>query len=102
MLFTATPLNLDIGKQDDLRYWWRLSRPSGRVTEEGVEAYIADCLTAAASTVDPASRIVVTVDGVPGGSYDAVRMQLEPVDVAADVATTVLVQPSGKPASEPP
>ena len=102
MLFTATQLHLDIGKQDDLRYSWRRCRPSGRVTEQGVEAYIADCLTAAASTVDPASRIVVTVDGVPGGSYDAVRMQLEPVDVAADIAKTVLVQPDGKPTSAAP
>jgi hypothetical protein len=102
MIFSATLLNLDIGKQDDLRYWWRLSRLSGRVTEQGVEAYIADCLTAAANTVDPASRIVVTVDGVPGGFYDAVRMQLEPVDVAADVAKTVLVQQAGKPTSAAP
>ena len=42
-------LELTIGKQDDLRYRWQLSRPSGRVIEDGVEAYIASCLAAAAA-----------------------------------------------------
>ena len=85
-------LELAIGKQDDLRYRWQLSRPSGRVIDDGVEAYIASCLAAAASTVDAGSWMTVSVGGVPGGRYAAVRMQVDSIEVAAEIAQAVLVQ----------
>lgn len=37
----AESFELDLRKQDDLRYRWRLSRLSGRVIDLGVEAYVA-------------------------------------------------------------
>jgi len=85
-------LELAIGKQDDLRYRWQLSRPSGRVIDDGVEAYIASCLAAAASTVDAGSWMTVSVDGVPGGRYAAVRMQVDSIEVAAEIAQAMLLQ----------
>jgi len=88
----TAPLELELRKQDDLSYEWRLSRPSGRVIERGAEAYISSCVAAAGSAVDPASRIEVSVDGVPGGCYAAVRMQIGPIDVAAEIAQTLLVR----------
>jgi general secretion pathway protein G len=54
---------VEVQKQDDLRYRWTLSRPKGRVVDEGVELYIASCLAAATLGADPTSRISVTVDG---------------------------------------
>ena len=86
----TAPFKLEPGKQDDLRHWWRLSRPSGRVLDHGAEAYIASYLAAAGRTVDPGSRIRVSVDGVPGGCYVAVRMQVDSIDVAAEIAQAVL------------
>ena len=85
-------LQLDIDWQDDVRYRWRLSRPSGRDIEQGVEAYIADCLKAAANTVDTSDEISVSVHGICGGRYGAIRMQIASIDVAVEVAREVLSQ----------
>ena len=63
MLNAADSLAVDIRKQDDLRHRWTLSRPNGRVVDEGVELYIASCLAAASAGADPTRRIRVTVDG---------------------------------------
>lgn len=85
-------LQLNIDWQDDVRYRWRLSRPSGRDIEQGVEAYIANCLKAAADTVDANDNISVSVHGISGGHYRALRMQLASIDVAVEVAREVLLQ----------
>jgi len=83
-------LELDLVKQDDLGYRWRLCSPSGRVIDHGVENYLASCLAAAASTLDPASRISVVVDGAAVGCFVAVLMQIDAIEVAAEIAQAVL------------
>ena len=97
---TASLLQLDIDWQDDVRYRWRLSRPSGRVIEQGVEAYIANCLKAAADTVNADDEISISVHGISGGRYDAVRMRLASIDVAVEVAREVLLQQGKNTTSE--
>ena len=96
----ASFLQLDIDWQDDVRYRWRLSRPNKRVIVQGVGAYIANCLEAAADTVDANDEISVLVHGISGGCYGAVRMQLASIDVAVEVAREVLLQKGKNPASE--
>ena len=83
---------LDIDKQDDLRYRWRLSRTSGRVVDSGVVLYIADCLATAAVGLEPDSRLTVNVDGRCIGGYSAMRMQLESSGVALDIAQAMLTR----------
>lgn len=83
-------LAVDIRKQDDLRYRWRLCRPSGRVVDEGVELYIAGCLASATVRADPATRISIKVDDFEAGDYLAARTQLEPAAVALEIAQTML------------
>jgi hypothetical protein len=89
---TADSFELDIKKQDDLRHRWTLSRPDGRVIDEGVELYTASCLAAATTGVDPTSRIVVSVDGVPAGNFMAMRMQLESSRVALEIGQALLTR----------
>ena len=82
---------VDIQRQSDLRYRWTLSR-LGRVVDQGVELYIASCLAAATVGVDPTSRITVSVDGFSGGSFFAVRTQLESSQVALEIAQAMLTR----------
>jgi hypothetical protein len=92
MLSAADSLAVDIRKQDDLRYRWTLSRPSGRVVDEGVELYIASSLAAATAGADPASRISITVDGFVAGHFLAARTQLEAAAVALEIAQAMLTR----------
>lgn len=92
MLSAADSLAVDIRKQDDLRHRWTLSRPHGRVVDEGVELYIASCLAAATVGADPTSRISVTVDGFFAGDFLAARTQLESSAVALEIAQAILTR----------
>lgn len=93
MLNAADSLAVEVRQQDDLRYRWTLSRPNGRVVDEGVELFIASCLTAATIGVDPTSRISVTVDGFFAGDFLAARTQLESSAVALEIAQAMLTRP---------
>jgi hypothetical protein len=77
MSSAADSLVVDIRKQDDLRYRWTLSRPDGRVVEEGVELYIASCLVAATASADPAGRISIVV------VLDLTRFAMSPARVVS-------------------
>ena len=80
---------VDIQRQSDLRYRWSLRR-LGRVVDEGVELYVASCLRASTVGLDPTSQVTVSVDGFLGGSFFAVRMQLESSAVALELAQAML------------
>ena len=92
MLSAVPSLAVEVQKQDDLRYRWTLSRPSGRVIDEGVELYIASCLASATVGADPTSRISVTVDGFLAGDFLAARTQLESSAVALEIAQAMLTR----------
>lgn len=93
-MLTAVPsLAVEVQQQDDLRYRWTLSRPNGRVIDEGVELYIASCLASATVEVaEPTSRISVTVDGFFAGDFLAARTQLESSAVALEIAQAMLTR----------
>ena len=88
----ADSLAVEVRRQDDLRYRWTLSRPSGRVLDEGVELYIASCLSAATVRADPTSRISVAIDGFPAGDFLAARSHLESTAVALEIAQAMLTR----------
>jgi hypothetical protein len=88
----ASSLAVDIRKQDDLCSRWTLSRPDGRVLDQGVELYIAKCLAAATVAADPTTRISVTVDGFSAGNFFAMRTQLESTTVALEIAQAMLTR----------
>ena len=90
MLNAVPSFAVEVQKQDDLRYRWTLSRLDGRVVDEGVEVYIANCLALATVGADPTSRISVTVDGFVAGDFLAARTQLESSKVALEIANAML------------
>ena len=85
-------LELDIRKQDNLRYGWNLSRADGRVVDNGVELYIADCLAIASVGLDLYTRLSVTVGGRRVGEFVAARTQWETSDVAREIAQALLTR----------
>ena len=92
MLNMSDPFTLEIRKEDDMRYRWTLSRPNGRVVDEGVEIYVASCLAEATKAADPASRTNVIVDGFLAGDFLAARTQLESSAVALEIAQAMLTR----------
>ena len=82
---------IDIQQQADLHYRWTLSR-RGVVVTQGVEPYIASCVAQASVGVHPTALIAVGIDGVPAGSFVAVRAQLESTQVALEMAEAMLTR----------
>jgi hypothetical protein len=90
MVSSADSLLVEIRKQDDVRYRWTLSRRNGRVLDQGVELYVANCLVAASAGADPTSRIGIVVDDFSAGDFLAARTQLESSAVALEIAQSML------------